>query len=86
MHMGEIVQSHGMHFFELAGPDLLLGFDAAPEIRNVVGLIGANPDLTVKAVQLRKFGQQVIKISADEEFIPCSRFRWGQQGFHRRRT
>ena len=35
MHMGQIVQSHGMHFFELAGPDLLLGFDADPAIRNV---------------------------------------------------
>jgi len=61
MHMGQIIQSHGMHFFELAGPDLLLGFDAAPEIRNVVGLIGADPELTVKAVMLRKFGQEIIK-------------------------
>ena len=49
MHMGQVIQSHGMHFFELAGPDLLLGFDASPEIRSVVGLIGANPDLTVSA-------------------------------------
>jgi NAD-reducing hydrogenase large subunit len=61
MHMGQIIQSHGMHFFELAGPDLLLGFDASPETRNVVGLVGANPGLTVKAVQLRKFGQEIIK-------------------------
>ena len=70
MHMGQIVQSHGMHFFELAGPDLLLGFDAAPEVRNVVGLIGANLDLTVKAVQLRKFGQQVIKILGGRRIHP----------------
>ena len=41
MHMGQMIQSHGMHFFELAGPDLLLGFDADPATRNVVGLIGA---------------------------------------------
>ncbi|NWF64747.1 MAG: nickel-dependent hydrogenase large subunit, partial [Chloroflexi bacterium] len=61
MHMGQVIQSHGMHFFELAGPDLLLGFDALPEIRSVVGLIGANPELTVRAVQLRKFGQEIIK-------------------------
>jgi NAD-reducing hydrogenase large subunit len=60
MHMGQIIQSHGMHFFELAGPDLLLGFDADPAIRNVVGLAQANPALTVKAVQLRKFGQDII--------------------------
>ncbi|HSJ89247.1 MAG TPA: Ni/Fe hydrogenase subunit alpha, partial [Anaerolineales bacterium] len=68
--MGQIVQSHGMHFFELAGPDLLLGFDAAPEIRNVVGLIGANPELTVKAVQLRKFGQQIIKTLGGRKIHP----------------
>jgi NAD-reducing hydrogenase large subunit len=70
MHMGQVVQSHGMHFFELAGPDLLLGFDAAPEMRNVVGLIGANPELTVKAVQLRKFGQNIIKILAGRRIHP----------------
>ncbi len=60
MHMGQVIQSHGMHFFELAGPDLLLGFDADPEIRNVVGLAQVNPELTVKAVMLRKFGQDII--------------------------
>jgi len=70
MHMGQIIQSHGMHFFELAGPDLLLGFDASPEIRSVVGLIGANPELTVKAVQLRKFGQQIIKTLGGRKIHP----------------
>ncbi len=60
MHMGQIIQSHGMHFFELAGPDLLLGFDADPATRNVVGLIGANPALATRAVMLRKFGQEII--------------------------
>src|SRR5512142_164655 len=60
MHMGQIIQSHGMHFFELAGPDLLLGFDADPATRNVVGLIGANPALATKAVMLRKYGQEII--------------------------
>ncbi len=60
MHMGQIVQSHGMHFFELAGPDLLLGFDCDPATRNVAGLLAANADLTVKAVMLRKWGQEII--------------------------
>jgi len=61
MHMGQFIQSHSMHFFELAGPDLLLGFDADPTIRNVVGLAQANPDLTLKAVRLRAFGQEIIR-------------------------
>jgi len=60
MHMGQIIQSHGMHFFELAGPDLLLGWDADPATRNVVGLLQANPELALKAVNLRKFGQEII--------------------------
>jgi NAD-reducing hydrogenase large subunit len=61
MHMGQFIQSHSMHFFELAGPDLLLGFDADPAIRNVVGVIQANPELALKAVQSRAFGQEIIR-------------------------
>ena len=70
MHMGQVIQSHGMHFFELAGPDLLLGFDADPAIRNVVGLIQANPDLALKAVNLRKYGQEIIHILGGRRIHP----------------
>jgi NAD-reducing hydrogenase large subunit len=70
MHMGQIIQSHGMHFFELAGPDLLLGFDADPAGRNVVGLIQANPALAVKAVQLRKYGQEIIRTLGGRKIHP----------------
>jgi len=70
MHMGQVIQSHGMHFFELAGPDLLLGFDTDPAIRNVVGLIQANAELTLKAVNLRKFGQQIIEIVGGRRIHP----------------
>ncbi len=61
MHMGQFVQSHGMHFFYLAGPDLLFGFDADPAVRNVFGIVEANPALAKKAIGLRRFGQQVIE-------------------------
>ena len=70
MHMGQIIQSHGMHFFELAGPDLLLGFDCDPATRNVIGLIGASPELTLKAVNLRKFGQEIIRILGGRRIHP----------------
>ncbi|NMC13341.1 MAG: Ni/Fe hydrogenase subunit alpha [Chloroflexi bacterium] len=70
MHMGQIIQSHGMHFFELAGPDLLLGWDADPAIRNVVGIIQANPALALQAVNLRKFGQEIIKTVAGRKIHP----------------
>jgi NAD-reducing hydrogenase large subunit len=42
MHMGQFVQSHGMHFFHLAAPDLVLGFDADPAIRNGSSLLTRN--------------------------------------------
>jgi NAD-reducing hydrogenase large subunit len=70
MHMGQVIQSHGMHFFELAGPDLLLGFDADPAVRNVVGLIGANPELALKAVNLRKYGQEIIHTLSGRRIHP----------------
>jgi NAD-reducing hydrogenase large subunit len=61
MHMGQVIQSHGMHFFELAGPDLLLGFDADPALRNVIGLAHTAPEIVLKAVGLRRFGQEIIR-------------------------
>ncbi len=70
IHMGQIIQSHSMHFFELAGPDLILGWDADPRIRNVVGLIQANPELALKAVKLRKFGQRIIELVAGRRIHP----------------
>jgi len=62
MHMGQIIQSHALSFFHLSAPDLLLWFDADPAIRNVVGLIRQQPDIAVKGVRLRKFGQELIKL------------------------
>jgi NAD-reducing hydrogenase large subunit len=70
MHMGQTIQSHGMHFFELAGPDLLLGFDADPAVRNVIGLVGANAPLAIQAVNLRKFGQEIIRITGGRRIHP----------------
>ena len=62
LHMGQMIQSHSMHFFHLASPDLLLGFDADPAIRNVAGLVEVNPELALKAVKLRKYGQEIIRL------------------------
>lgn len=70
IHMGQVIQSHSMHFFELAGPDLILGWDADPRIRNVVGLIQENPELALKAVKLRKFGQRIIELVAGRRIHP----------------
>jgi len=70
MHMGQFIQSHSMHFFHLASPDLLLGFDADPKIRNVFGIIEKNPELAIVAVKLRKFGQDIIEILGKKKVHP----------------
>jgi NAD-reducing hydrogenase large subunit len=70
MHMAQIVQSHALHFFHLASPDLIFGMDADPATRNVIGLIGANPDLAKKAVWLRGFGQAIIETLGTKKIHP----------------
>jgi NAD-reducing hydrogenase large subunit len=67
MHYGQMFQSHALHFFHLASPDLLLGMDADPAVRNVIGLVGVDKDLVTKAVLMRKFGQEVIKVTAGKK-------------------
>jgi NAD-reducing hydrogenase large subunit len=64
MHYGQILQSHALHFFLLASPDLLFGFDAEPQRRNVVALAAAHPDIARQGILLRKYGQEVIRFTA----------------------
>jgi NAD-reducing hydrogenase large subunit len=64
MHLGQILQSHALHFFHLASPDLLFGFDSDVAKRNVVGVIAAYPELAKKGVLLRKYGQEIIRMTA----------------------
>lgn len=67
MHYGQFFQSHVLHFFHLASPDLLFGMDADPIQRNIIAVINAFPDLAKKAVLMRKFGQEVILATAGKK-------------------
>jgi NAD-reducing hydrogenase large subunit len=67
MHYGQFFQSHALHFFHLVSPDLLLGFDADPKIRNVIGVALKYPELAVQGVMMRKFGQEIIKATAGKK-------------------
>jgi len=67
MHYGQMFQSHALHFFHLASPDLLFGADADPAIRNVIGVALQHKDLAVQGVMMRKFGQEVIKATAGKK-------------------
>lgn len=67
MHYGQMFQSHALHFFHLASPDLLLGIDADPAIRNVIGVIIHHRDLAIQGVMMRKFGQEIIAATAGKK-------------------
>ncbi len=67
LHFGQTYQSHALHFFHLSAPDLLLGYDADPAIRNVIGLLVEHTELAVQAVMMRKWGQEVIKATAGKK-------------------
>jgi NAD-reducing hydrogenase large subunit len=61
MNLAQIVQSHALSFFHLSSPDLLFGFDADPAKRNLLGVVGENPQLARDGIGLRRFGQQIIE-------------------------
>lgn len=61
MHFAQVLQSHALHFFHLASPDLLFGFQSPVEQRNIVALVKQHPDIAIKGVKIRKFGQQILE-------------------------
>lgn len=64
LHWGQVLQSHALHFFHLASPDLLFGFDSEVSKRNIVAVLEAYPDTALQGVKIRKYGQQVIEAIA----------------------
>jgi F420-non-reducing hydrogenase large subunit len=59
MFMGHMIHSHCLSLFVLQGPDLVLGLDADPAIRNIVGVVKAVPEIAKKALRCRSLGQQI---------------------------
>jgi NAD-reducing hydrogenase large subunit len=64
MHYGQTLQSHAVHFFHLASPDFLFEFDAEAARRNIGGVMVDYPDVARQGVRLRKYGQEVIRVTA----------------------
>lgn len=71
VNLGQLIQSHALSFFHLSSPDFVLGMDADPAIRNIVGLVQANPAMARDGVRLRQFGQQIIEWLAGKRIHPA---------------
>jgi len=69
-NLAQLVQSHALSFFHLSSPDFLLGMDADPAVRNIVGVIQANPQMARDGIRLRQIGQQMIEWLAGKRIHP----------------
>lgn len=70
MNLAQMVQSHALSFFYLSSPDLLLGMDAPPDQRNVLGVLAANPELAQGGIAMRRFGQTIIEMLGGKRIHP----------------
>ncbi len=56
------IEDHYIHFFFLAAPDFVLGPDASPAERNVLGLIGKlGKEIGLKVIEVRKRNRKIIQ-------------------------
>ena len=72
MHLGNMIHSHALHFYFLAAPDFVLGPDADPAVRNVIGVIDKAPEVAKKAIALRKFGQSLVEKTGGKAIHPVT--------------
>ena len=71
LNLAQIAQSHALSFFYLSSPDLLLGMDADPARRNLIGVAQAQPQLARDGIRLRQLGQQIIELLGGKRIHPA---------------
>jgi F420-non-reducing hydrogenase large subunit len=63
MYAGYIIYDHTLHFYYLGGPDFIVGPDAPPEKRNILGVIEkAGMDVAKEVIKHRAYGQKITEI------------------------
>jgi len=63
MYEGYIIYDHTLHFYYLGGPDFIVGPDAPPAKRNILGVIEkAGLDVGKEVIKHRAYGQQITAI------------------------
>jgi F420-non-reducing hydrogenase large subunit len=63
MYMGYYIYDHILHFYYLGGPDFVVGPDAPPAKRNVLGVIEkAGVEIGKEVIKHRAYGQRITAI------------------------
>ena len=70
MQMIAYVGDKLLHFYFLAAPDFVIGPDADYSVRNVVGIVGAAPDIAKKVVHLRHLTAKILEDFAGRAIHP----------------
>ena len=74
-----IFSDHLLHFFYLGGPDFLVGPDAPPAQRNILGVIAkVGPELARQVIQHRSHGQHIIEVIGGRSIHPVTGIPGGQ--------
>jgi F420-non-reducing hydrogenase large subunit len=63
MYCGYMMYDHILHFFYLGGPDFIVGPDAPPDRRNILGVIEkAGLEIGKEVIKHRAYGQKITEI------------------------
>ncbi|NLF89180.1 Ni/Fe hydrogenase subunit alpha [Candidatus Bathyarchaeota archaeon] len=63
MYTAYFIYDHTLHFYYLGGPDFIVGIDAPPEKRNILGVIEkAGMDVAKDVIKHRAYGQKITEI------------------------
>jgi F420-non-reducing hydrogenase large subunit len=73
MYCGYYLYDHTLHFYYLGGPDFVVGPDAPPEKRNVLGVIEkAGLEIGKEVIKHRAYGQRITEILGGKATHPVS--------------
>jgi F420-non-reducing hydrogenase large subunit len=64
------MEEHILHFYFLAGADFVMGPDAEPAIRNVIGIVQKAPDVAKHVVRVRHMAAKMLEIIAGKSIHP----------------
>jgi len=78
MLLGQYIHSHSLHFYFLGAPDLVMGPESDPALRNVVGILKEDPALAKMAIDTRKIGQTITGVVGGKPISPVTAIPGGQ--------
>lgn len=64
------MEEHILHFYILGGPDFVLGPSADYATRNVIGIVGAAPDIAKRVVRVRHLCAKMLEMIAGKSIHP----------------